>query len=193
MLHQNTDKIFGLKKIKDNTYCVDLDNVWRIQLNLEDTGYTLNNSKTFFDTLNTYQQEYVGNMKYITKSVSGLIGAIDCNSSSGEIVDTYDMLTSWNEFATSGTPKCLVDIRGIILPGNFEANPTIEYIHGSQSLAVAKFNWRQKSDLNIINIYATVLPYNPVSGDIKYLRSRDELSLMSSDDKVLLVSEGDVL
>ncbi len=192
-LHQGVDKVFGLKEIEDNIYCVDLDNIWRIQLNLKDTGYTLNNTKTFFDTLHTYQQEYVGNMKYITKSISGLIGTVDCRSDSDEIKDNYDMLMSWNDFVTSATPKCLIDVRGIILPGNFEANPTVEYLQGSQSLASVEFNWRQKSDLDIISIYATVIPFNPVSGKIKYLKSKEPLSLVSGDDKVLLVSEGDAL
>ena len=59
-------KTVGLSKIDDNIYTVDIDNVWRFELNVEDNGYTLNNSKTFMDSLNRYNQEYVGNLNFIT-------------------------------------------------------------------------------------------------------------------------------
>lgn len=185
MLHYTTNKVVSLKKIGDEVYCVDLDGVWRLMLDLEDNGYTIKNQKTFADSLNAYTQEYVGNMKYITKSVSGFIGMIDCFNK-GEIVDTYDMLISWNDFVTSADLKCYVDSRGLILPGNFEAEPSIEYIKHPKSYAVAKFNWRQKSDLDIIKIYATVIPYNPIHEGVLY--SDDSLSLISVDNKLLLAN-----
>ena len=185
MLHYTTNKVVSLKKIGDEVYCVDLDGVWRLMLDLEDNGYTIKNQKTFADSLNAYTQEYVGNMKYITKSVSGFIGMIDCFNK-GEIVDTYDMLISWNDFVTSADLKCYVDSRGLILPGNFEAEPSIEYVKHPKSYAVAKFNWRQKSDLDIIKIYATVIPYNPIHEGVLY--SDDSLSLISVDNKLLLAN-----
>lgn len=185
ILHYTTNKVVSLKKIGDEVYCVDLDGVWRLMLDLEDNGYTIKNQKTFADSLNAYTQEYVGNMKYITKSVSGFIGMIDCFNK-GEIVDTYDMLISWNDFVTSADLKCYVDSRGLILPGNFEAEPSVEYVKHPQSYAVAKFNWRQKSDLDIIKIYATVIPYNPIHEGVLY--SDDSLSLISVDNKLLLAN-----
>jgi hypothetical protein len=184
-LNHSVNKVVSLKKIGDETYCVNLDGVWRLMLNLEDNGYTIKNSKTFADSLNAYTQEYVGNMKYITKSVSGLIGMIDCYSG-GDIVDTYDMLISWNDFVTSADLKCYVDSRGLILPGNFEAEPNVEYVKHPKSYAVVKFNWRQKSDLDIIKIYATIIPYNPIYEGVLY--SDDSLGLMSIDNKLLIVN-----
>lgn len=185
MLHYATNKVVSLKNMGGEIYCADLDGIWRIMLNLEDNGYTIKNAKTFADSLNTYTQEYIGNMKYITKSVSGLIGMIDCYTDC-EIIDTYDMLISWNDFVTSADLKCYVDSRGLILPGNFEAEPNIEYIKHPKSYAVAKFNWRQKSDLDIIKIYATIIPYNPIHEGSLY--SDDSLHLLSVDNKLLIAN-----
>ena len=185
MLHYATNKIVSLKNIGDETYCADLDGIWRIMLNLEDNGYTIKNAKTFADSLNTYTQEYMGKMKYITKSVSGLIGMIDCYTDC-EIVDTYDMLISWNDFVTSANLKCYIDSRGLILPGNFEVDPNVEYSKCSKSYATANFNWRQKSDLDIIKIYATIIPYNPIHEGSLY--SDDSLHLISIDNKLLIAN-----
>ena len=185
MLHYATNKVVSLKNMGGEIYCADLDGIWRIMLNLEDNGYTIKNAKTFADSLNTYTQEYMGNMKYITKSVSGLIGMIDCYTDC-EIIDTYDMLISWNEFVTSANLKCYIDSRGLILPGNFETDPNIEYSKCSKSYATAKFNWRQKSDLDIIKIYATIIPYNPIHEGSLY--SDDSLHLISVDNKLLLAN-----
>ena len=177
-------KTVGLSKIDGNIYTVDIDNVWRFELNVEDNGYTLNNSKTFMDSLNRYNQEYVGNLNYITKDVSGLIGMIDCYSSDRGLIDTYDILTSWNKFSTSANLKCLIDSRGLILPGNFEQNPSVEYEKCSAAYASVKFNYRQKSDLDIIQVYATVLPFNPLHNNI--LQSSDNYILTSKDNMLLL-------
>ena len=181
-LKEGVNKVFGLKKLEDKVYEVDTSWVWRLYLNLSDTGYTINNDKTFYDTLSRYNQEYVGNRKYITKSISSLIGSIDC-STGAEYIDTYDMLVSWNEFVTSPSLKCLIDSRGLILPGNFEANPSVEYLDSSESQATAKFNWRQKSDLDIIKIYGTLLPFNPLRNE--YLFTLDGKSLESEDSNIL--------
>lgn len=177
-------KTVGLSKIDDNIYTVDIDNVWRFELNVEDNGYTLNNSKTFMDSLNRYNQEYVGNLNYITKDVSGLIGMIDCYSSDRGLIDTYDILTSWNNFSTSANLKCLIDSRGLILPGNFEQNTSVEYKKCNAAYASVKFNYRQKSDLDIIQVYATILPFNPLHNNL--LQSSDDYILTSKDNMLLL-------
>lgn len=186
-LEAGIDKVVGLNKIGDKVYEVAYDQVWRLYLNLDDSGYTYNTDKNFYDTFNTYNQETVGNRKYITKPLSGMLGYVDCASQDEGIVDTYDMLVSWNEFSGSANLKCLIDARGLILPGNFEANPSVEYMDAKGSPATAKFSWRQTSDLNIIKIYATVLPFNPLDGT--YIKSSDEYYLSSAEPKVLYTSK----
>lgn len=197
VLNTGVDKVFGLREIKPSdgsvsifpTYEVDTEQVWRLYLNLEDSGFTLHTDKTFYDTLATYSQEFIGNRKYISKSISALIGDVDCSFDGNPIWDDYDILTSWNDFSSSSNLKCLIDKRGLILPGNFEADPTIEYLDVEGDPAVAKFNWRQKADLQIINIYGRLLPFNPIKE--LYLSDLDDLSLVSSDTKYLTVGRGD--
>lgn len=180
VLGKGVDKVVGLKEISDNVYEIEYDEVWRLWVNLKDEGYTLNTDKNFYNTLATYNQETSGNRKYITKSISALLGHIDC-SFGGEYVDTYDMLTSWNDFVSSANMKCLIDARGLILPGNFESNPTVGYLNTKGNPATVKFNWRQKSDLNIIKIYGRLLPFNPTKGGL-FLQSSEGLYLSSDED-----------
>ncbi len=185
MFETGIDKVVGLNMIGDDIYEVKADEVWRLYMNLEDTGFTYNTDKNFYDTFNRYNQETVGNRKYITKSISGMLGYLDCKSG-GEITDTYDMLVSWKEFSGSADLKCLIDARGLILPGNFETNPTVEYMDAAGSPATARFNWRQKSDLDIIKIYAAVLPFNPMRGT--YIQSSEPYYLASSEPDALYTS-----
>ena len=193
---KGVNKVFGLKEITQSdgtaaqvpTYEVITDQVWRLMFNLEDTGFTLNTDKTFYDTLSTYSTEYVGNRKYITKSISAMIGDVDCAFKGSRILDTYDMLISWNDFSSSTNLKCLIDSRGLILPGNFEANPAVEYMDIKGNPAVAKFTWRQKSDLKIINIYGRLLSFNPLKES--YLSSNENYSLGTVDNMILTVKRG---
>lgn len=186
MFNDGIDKILGLKEIGHRVYEVVSDEVWRIYLNLEDNGYTLKTDKTFYDSFNQYNQETIGNRKYITKTISGLIGYIDC-SSDDSYKDTYDMLISWNDFCSSSNMKCLIDARGLILPGNFETDTSIEYMKAPGSPATAQFNWRQKSDLDIIKIYGSLLPLNPTKGT--YLLTTEEQVVGAKDSKILYTTE----
>lgn len=179
ILNEGVDKVFALKEIADRVYEVDTSQVWRLYLNLKDGGYTLNTDNVFYDTLSRYGQEYVGQKNYITKSVEALIGTI-CPDTCDDYIDTYDMLNSWNSFVTSNCMKCLVELRGLVLPGAFENNMQIKYIETDTRPASASFTWRQTADLDIIKIYATCIPFNPAS---------NEVALVSSDGKTLLSSE----
>lgn len=180
-LQEGVDKVCGLTSIGDRVYEVNPDEVWRLFINLDDNGYTFNTDKNFYDTLNRYNQETTGNRKYITKSIGGMLGYIDCSIVSEDgITDTYDMLVSWNEFTGKPGLKCLVDIRGLVLPGNFEANPSVEYEDVKGAYATAKFNWRQMADLDVVKIYGRLLPFNPTKGI--YFMSSDGYYLNTNED-----------
>jgi hypothetical protein len=58
MLHYATNKIVSLKNIGDETYCADLDGIWRIMLNLEDNGYTIKNAKIWIAWLPKKPKKY---------------------------------------------------------------------------------------------------------------------------------------
>lgn len=183
-IREGVDKVFGLKEISNKTYEPCTDEIWRIALNLSDTGYTLKTDKTFYDTFNQYSQEIGGNRRYITKPVKGMLGTINCKGNR-EIQDNYDMLVSWNNFSSSSHLKCFVDTRGLILPGNFEADPSVEYMEVPEAFAIASFNWRQKSDLNIIKIYGRLLDFNPLDNNV-ILVSAEGYYLTSENNDILL-------
>lgn len=181
-LHENVDKIMALKEIGERVYEVDVESVWRLWLNLKDGGFNMVNDKTFYDSLARYNQWNIGNKAYLTKNMSGLIGRIDC-STGGKYQDTYDMLRTWIDFTRSADMKCLIDLRGLVLPGDFEPNTSAEYIEAQDAPVSASFTWRQLADLDIIKIYATVLPYNPIYN--KFLASSDHYSLSANPASTL--------
>lgn len=183
-LNSGAVSVFGLKPIDDEklTFITDLDTVWVFRFNLQDSGWNINNDKTFYDTIAKYNQESVGNRSYITKNISALLGRIDC-STGGDYDEDYDILTTWMDFVQTAQLKCLTDLRGLILPGNFEAGVSGEYLDAPGSPCTTSFTWRQKSCLDIISIHGTPLPFNPLHNS--YLYSSDEYSLMSGDNYLL--------
>ncbi|MDO5398276.1 MAG: hypothetical protein Q4G33_10130 [bacterium] len=183
-LNSGAVSVFGLKPIDDEkrTFIADLDTVWVFRFNLQDSGWNINNDKTFYDTVAKYNQESVGNRSYITKNISALLGCVNCRTS-GDYDEDYDILTTWMDFVRTPQLKCLTDLRGLILPGNFEAGVSGEYLDVPGSLCTTSFTWRQKSDLDIISIHGTPLPFNPLHNS--YLYSSDEYSLMSGDNYLL--------
>ena len=180
--------VFGLTKIGDKKFIPNLDEVWTFSLDLSDEGWTMNNDKTYYDNiLSRYTQESIGARAYLTKNVTSLIGKIDC-STNGEYEDDYDMLVTWINFTKSSCEKCLVDVRGLVLPGNFESNVSGKYEIGKGNPCSTTFTWRQKSDLDIITIYAIPLAFNPLH--YEYLYGSDETTLLGSEPSILYGSMG---
>ena len=131
-LHRGTVSVIGLVPTEeDNTYSIDEDNIWQLDINLTNDGYTLNTDKTFYQTQNAYGKATGGNRKQRTMSITGLLGKIDCSGDS-QYIDTYDDIINWENFVSrsvkfkkAGTYTFnqlndidTVDVMGMILPIN---------------------------------------------------------------------------
>ena len=130
---------------------VDTNCVWKFSANISDGGTTLNTNKNFIDTSNSYQQESAATRAYKTKSVTALIGNIDC--SSRKFVDTFEMLEAWDEFCASSSLKVLIDLRGRIMLGDIDNNPSISYETNSHlKEASVNFTFRELDNINNVTI-----------------------------------------
>lgn len=134
----------------DNVYRVGKNNIWLLSLNLKDSGTVLNTNKVFSDTLNRYRQETGTSRSYKTKNVTSLLGKIDCASM--KYVDTFEKLEAWDEFCRNSSLKALVDIRGRIMIGDIDNNPTIEYGTTFNKEANVSFAFTELTDIDNIII-----------------------------------------
>lgn len=155
-------KLIGLIQDSENPneFYIDKNNIWNMYANVDDNGISLNNDKTFTDSENMMSQEMFGPKNYITKDITGMIAKIDCeNKSEMDFIDSYDDLIHFKDFITSANMKLLVDVRGVILVGEVEANPKIDYAKSAGHPATATFTFRQLEDLKNVKIHGEV--YTP--------------------------------
>lgn len=181
-------RVIGLIQDADNPdlYTIDENNVWCLDLNVVNEGFTNHMSKTFNDTLHAYQKEVQGNGNYRVFPLNGLLGKIDCTT--GEYVDTYDDIIEWENFMNNGNLKVVVDLRGIITPGDFESN-SFKYEYGAKAVSIS-CNFRQLNDINHITISAIPYDINPV----RYTYLQDATSTFLADkDKTYLLGTNKVV
>lgn len=177
-LNSGRVRIIGLIQDEEDSsvYSIDLNNVWGLDLNLTNEGFTSNTKKTFSDTLHAYQKETHGNGNYRTFSLQGLLGKYDCFSS--EYIDTYDDIIEWENFINSNQLKVIIDLRGIITPGDIESNSFTYELNGK--IVSVNFNFRQLDDLEHMTILAEPCITNPIYNS--FLADVNGLYLQSDED-----------
>lgn len=161
-LHRGTVSVIGLIPTEeDNTYTIDEDNIWQLDINLTNDGYTLNTDKTFYQTQNAYGKATGGNRKQRTMSITGLLGKIDCSGDS-QYIDTYDDIINWENFVSSNSLKMLIDLRGLITIGDTDANPTFQYDTNDNHDVSVTFTFNQLNDIDTVDVLGMTLPINPL-------------------------------
>lgn len=161
-LHRGTVSVIGLVPTEeDNTYIIDEDNIWQLDINLTNDGYTLNTDKTFYQTQNAYGKATGGNRKQRTMSITGLLGKIDCSGDS-QYIDTYDDIINWENFVSSNSLKMLIDLRGLITIGDTDANPTFQYDTNDNHDVSVTFTFNQLNDIDTVDVLGMTLPINPL-------------------------------
>ena len=161
-LHRGTVSVIGLVPTEeDNIYTIDEDNIWQLDINLTNDGYTLNTDKTFYQTQNAYGKATGGNRKQRTMSITGLLGKIDCSGDS-QYIDTYDDIINWENFVSSNSLKMLIDLRGLITIGDTDANPTFQYDTNDNHDVSVTFTFNQLNDIDTVDVLGMTLPINPL-------------------------------
>ncbi len=151
-LNSRTLSLMGLIADKENENCyhIDTNEIWLFSLNVKDGGTILNTNKLFSDTMNRYQQKTDGNRVHKSKSVTALLGNIDCTTK--QYSDTFEKLEAWDNFCESSALKVLVDIRGRIIVGDIDNSPSIEYGNNFNKEATVSFSFVELTDINQIVI-----------------------------------------
>lgn len=155
-------KILGLIQDTDNLdkYYIDQDNIWVLGLNVKDDGLTINMDKTFTDTQNKMPRETAGQKNYVTKSISGLLGKIDCSTQ--QYTDTFDDIESFRAFCASPNLKIVIDTRGIVIPCDIDTGK-IEYSTEVTGAANANITIKQLMDYKDIKINGLSWTKSPIT------------------------------
>lgn len=98
---------------EDNLYYADLENIWKLNLNLSSDSINRNLNTTVYNNLAKYPQVSTGNLNYATGSLSCLLGSIVKTNDKGYIYsEDASLLDSWNNFCANGNVKLLRDRKG---------------------------------------------------------------------------------
>lgn len=176
-IHSNIISITGVINNGNNSYSIDENNIWHLQLNVSNDGYTLNTDKTFYQTQSTYGKASGGNRKQRSIPISGLLGKIDCGT--GEYLDTFDHILDWETFAASNSLKMLIDLRGVITLGDIDVNPSFSYAETQNHEASVSFTFTQLNSIDNISVLGRVLPINPVEREL--LKDNNRLILQDTN------------
>lgn len=164
-LHDGIIRVIGLIQDEENPdlYYVDTKNLWHFDLNISDTGFTNNMSKTYTDTLHQYPKEIKGNGNYRTFPIEGLLGRYDCDKQ--DYIDTYDDIIEWEKFMNNDELKMAIDLRGIVSLGSIDTN-SFQYSENGANEVSVSFTFKQLEDLEHVTVINHQLPANPLTHDL---------------------------
>ena len=160
-LNDGIIRVIGLVQDENNfdTYYIDMDNIWHIDLNVSNTGFTNNMAKSYIDTQHQYPKEVKGNGNYRTIPIEGLLGKYDCKQD--KYIDTYDDIIEWEQFMNNNELKMVIDLRGIITLGAIDSN-SFAYQKNMNHAVSVNFTFKQLEDIDNVNILNSQLSVNPL-------------------------------
>lgn len=143
--------IVGLIEVGKNEYKVDTNNIWKLQLNVEQNPYTLNLDKTFTDGFGRFPKRTQGAKKYITSGTKSIMGTLECT---GDKIDINAIdFERWEDFCYSSNLKLFNDMHGRIIPIDIQSVST-EYLGKfDDSPLVTNITFVQLADVNDITVY----------------------------------------
>lgn len=131
--------IVGLKKVGNDSYKVDTNNIWLFELNIESAEEVSNLSQTVYNNLTRYPRISYGKGNYKSGSLTCLIG----NISNNKYIDTADMYDSWVNFCGTASPKLLKDRKGHILLVGITGSSSKIQDETSEQARTITFNWTE--------------------------------------------------
>ena len=126
-----------------NLFHADVQNIWKLYLNLDSGTLTNNMNKTVYPNLTRYPKISLGKQNYATGSITCLLGEI--------VSETYTewagMRDAWVSFCNNGNLKLLKDIRGNKYLIDITDSPTFETMdETTQQATTVSFNWTEIGD-----------------------------------------------
>ena len=140
--------ITGFVQDSSGAYKVDVNNIWRLSLNIESGAMTETMSKTVHDNLTQYPKISSGKMNYSQGSLSSIIG----NIQNDKYIESLNIIDKWNSFCSSGELKLLKDRKGnrwIVDISSSSINTADESVEQYSTLT---FNWVELMSADDISI-----------------------------------------
>lgn len=126
-----------------NLFRADVQNIWKLFLNLDSGTLTNNINKTVYPNLTKYPKISLGKQNYASGSITCLLGEI--------VNETYTewagMRDAWVKFCNNGNLKLLKDIRGNKYLVDIVDTPTFNTMdETTQQATIVSFNWIEIGD-----------------------------------------------
>lgn len=127
----------------------DVQNIWKLYLNLESGTLTNNINKTVYQNLTRYPKISLGKQNYATGTITCLLGEIV----NEEYTEWAGMREQWVNFCNDGNLKLLKDIRGNKYLIDIIDTPTFDTMDETvQQATTISFNWIEVGDTNKIAV-----------------------------------------
>ncbi len=180
--NNQTVRVIGLKQDAENPnlFSIDQDNIWTLDVNVKNDGFSHTIGKTYTDTLSRFPVEVKGNSFYRSMNLEGMLGKINCKTN--EFSDTYDNIIDWEKFVNNGELKAVIDLRGIITIGTFDSNNFVYQETKNHEVSV-NIAFKQLMDETEVTILGRNTDYVP--GSIIRLFTKDNEILFDINNNML--------
>ena len=127
----------------------DIQNLWKLYLNLDSGTLTNNINKTVYQNLTRYPKISLGKQNYASGTITCLLGEII----NEEYTEWAGMREQWINFCNNGHLKLLKDIRGNKYFVDIVGTPTFDTMDETvQQATTISFEWVEVGDTNNIAI-----------------------------------------
>lgn len=127
----------------------DIQNIWKLYLNLDSGTLTNNMNKTVYSNLTRYPKISLGKQNYASGSITCLLGEIV----NEQYTEWAGMREQWVKFCNNGNLKLLKDIRGNKYLVDIVDTPTFDTMdETTQQATTINFNWVEVGDTNKIAV-----------------------------------------
>jgi hypothetical protein len=141
----------SLTEISKNVYVPD--EIWVFDLNIEPSETKSNTEITYFNTFNKYPKASVGELNYLSGSLSCLLGNIDCTTQA--YTEDIDRLIAWRKFVGSGKPCIYKDAKGSIFLVNISESSDKPMTETVEMPTTISFTYTQIGDVENISVYSS--------------------------------------
>lgn len=134
--------------IKDSAGRYFAGDIWKFTADIQNTTITQNINRYLHIGYNQYPTTSSFDVNYMSGTLSGMIGYLDCVTKS--YVDDITLVRQWRKFITQPTMFMLKSQKGDVLFVNITDNPTTEYQEDHYKIPASfSFNWVE-TEKNIV-------------------------------------------
>lgn len=123
---------------------------YKFEVDVECGAITQNTDKTLHVGYGKYSSLTSTKTEYLSGSLSGLLGYMQCSNGKNEYIDDIERVKLWRKFITQDCQYILRTPKGDVFVVNIVDNPTTEYLNEQGCPTKFSFDWAECADINEI-------------------------------------------